>query len=147
LLFESINKYARSMEVLRRDIAPISPEKRNRLWCGGVRAVTSSALPAQEAAEILEKRMAAELMAMPLQDALPITRACGHYLNLTGIAEIHHRCSACSHQWVWDGTHTAQHALQRAQQYSWVSSLLTSGGMFLSMPPLPHESVKRGQMH
>ena len=49
-------------------------------------------LGAQEAAEILEKRMAAELMAMPLQDALPITRACGHYLNLTGIAEIHHRC-------------------------------------------------------
>ena len=36
--------------------------------------------------------MAAELMGMPLEDALPITRACGHYLNLTGIAEIHHRC-------------------------------------------------------
>ncbi len=35
--------------------------------------------------------MAAELMGMPLEDALPITRACGHYLNLTGIAEIHHR--------------------------------------------------------
>ena len=48
----------------------------------------------QEAAEILEKRMAAELMGMPLEDALPITRACGHYLNLTGIAEIHHRRAA-----------------------------------------------------
>ena len=72
---------------------------------------------AQEAAEILEKRMAAELMAMPLQDALPITRACGHYLNLTGIAEIHHRCYARSRQWVLDGTHAAHHdALQCAQQ-------------------------------
>ena len=43
--------------------------------------------------------MAAELMGMPLEDALPITRACGHYLNLTGIAEIHHRRAAarCCH--------------------------------------------------
>ncbi len=40
--------------------------------------------------------MAAELMGMPLEDALPITRACGHYLNLTGIAEIHHRRAAGS---------------------------------------------------
>ena len=34
--------------------------------------------------------MATELMQMPLEEALPITRAFGHVLNLTGIAEIHH---------------------------------------------------------
>lgn len=45
----------------------------------------------QEAAEYLEKKMGDKLMNMPLEEALPITRAFGHYLNLTGIAETHHR--------------------------------------------------------
>jgi phosphoenolpyruvate carboxylase len=30
-----------------------------------------------------------ELTNMPLEEALPITRAFGHYLNLTAIAETH----------------------------------------------------------
>lgn len=35
--------------------------------------------------------MGDKLMNMTLEEALPITRAFGHYLNLTGIAETHHR--------------------------------------------------------
>jgi hypothetical protein len=44
--------------------------------------------------------MAEELMSMPIDEALPLTRACSHYLNLTSIAETHHRyeCTRASHQ-------------------------------------------------
>jgi len=35
--------------------------------------------------------MADELMSLPIDDAMPLTRACGHYLNLTAIAELQHR--------------------------------------------------------
>ncbi len=45
----------------------------------------------QEAAQHLARKMADELMAMPVEEAMPIVRACGHYLNLTSIAETHHR--------------------------------------------------------
>ncbi|BDA47382.1 probable phosphoenolpyruvate carboxylase [Coccomyxa sp. Obi] len=44
----------------------------------------------KEASSHLSERMADELMAMPLDEAVPLTRACGHYLNLTQIAETHH---------------------------------------------------------
>lgn len=43
------------------------------------------------ASRILSQRMADELVNMQLDEALPLTRACGHYLNLTSIAELHHR--------------------------------------------------------
>ena len=52
------------------------------LWCDGI---------VQEAAQHLARKMADELMAMPVEEAMPIVRACGHYLNLTSIAETHHR--------------------------------------------------------
>lgn len=45
----------------------------------------------QEAAKFLAQKMADELKAMPIDEAMPICRACGHYLNLTSIAETHHR--------------------------------------------------------
>lgn len=45
----------------------------------------------QGAARFLSTRMADELMNMPLEEATPLTRALGHYLSLTGIAELHHR--------------------------------------------------------
>lgn len=49
------------------------------------------------ASRLLSQRMADELMNMSLEEAMPLTRALGHYLNLTGIAELHHR-------WVgWEG--------------------------------------------
>eukprot|EP00879_Flechtneria_rotunda_P030721 GHRR01033393.1.p1 GENE.GHRR01033393.1~~GHRR01033393.1.p1 ORF type:complete len:182 (+),score=34.92 GHRR01033393.1:705-1250(+) len=43
------------------------------------------------ASRMLSQRMADELMNMSLDEAMPLTRALGHYLNLTSIAELHHR--------------------------------------------------------
>lgn len=43
-----------------------------------------------DAAKFLAQKMADELTAMPIEEAMPICRACGHYLNLTSIAETHH---------------------------------------------------------
>lgn len=40
---------------------------------------------------MLSQRMADELMNMGLDEAMPLARALGHYLNLTSIAELHHR--------------------------------------------------------
>lgn len=40
---------------------------------------------------MLSQRMADELMNMSLDEAIPLARALGHYLNLTSIAELHHR--------------------------------------------------------
>jgi phosphoenolpyruvate carboxylase len=42
---------------------------------------------------MLSQRMADELMNMGLDEAMPLARALGHYLNLTSIAELHHRYS------------------------------------------------------
>ena len=47
--------------------------------------------PLQVAFHFLAQKMAEELMSMPIDEALPLTRACSHYLNLTSIAETHHR--------------------------------------------------------
>lgn len=46
---------------------------------------------AQEASAFLAHKMSEELSGMPIDEALPITRGFGHYLNLTQIAETHHR--------------------------------------------------------
>lgn len=45
----------------------------------------------QGASRLLSQRMADELMNMSLDEAMPLARALGHYLNLTSIAELHHR--------------------------------------------------------
>lgn len=45
----------------------------------------------QEAAEFLCRKLVQEVKGMPLGKALPFARVCGHYLNLTGVAELHHR--------------------------------------------------------
>eukprot|EP00955_Chlamydomonas_euryale_P068739 360207-Chlamydomonas_euryale.AAC.18 len=49
----------------------------------------------QEASAHLAGALADELMKLDLDEALPLTRACGHYLNLTGMAELQHRCVRC----------------------------------------------------
>ncbi len=48
----------------------------------------------QEASADLSESLAKELMSMSLDEAIPLTRACGQYLHLTGIAELQHRCVA-----------------------------------------------------
>eukprot|EP00191_Tetraselmis_sp_GSL018_P008436 CAMPEP_0177617302 /NCGR_PEP_ID=MMETSP0419_2-20121207/24781_1 /TAXON_ID=582737 /ORGANISM="Tetraselmis sp., Strain GSL018" /LENGTH=105 /DNA_ID=CAMNT_0019115747 /DNA_START=204 /DNA_END=518 /DNA_ORIENTATION=+ len=40
-----------------------------------------------ESSQFLASKMQGELKELPLEDAMPLARACGHYLNLTGIAE------------------------------------------------------------
>lgn len=42
--------------------------------------------------------MADELMNMTLDEAMPLTRALGHYLGLTSIAELHHRYGHFTYQ-------------------------------------------------
>ncbi|KAG2442798.1 hypothetical protein HXX76_002877 [Chlamydomonas incerta] len=42
------------------------------------------------ASDMLSHRLAEELMNLDMHEAVPLTRACGHYLNLSGIAELHH---------------------------------------------------------
>lgn len=45
----------------------------------------------EDTAELLEKQLASVLSKMTLEEALSLARAFSHYLNLTGIAETHHR--------------------------------------------------------
>jgi phosphoenolpyruvate carboxylase len=45
----------------------------------------------EDMAELLEKRLASEISKMTLKEALTLARAFNHYLNLTSIAETHHR--------------------------------------------------------
>ena len=45
----------------------------------------------QEASASLSENLAKELMELNIDEAIPLTRACGHYLNLTAIAELQHR--------------------------------------------------------
>ncbi|EFJ52200.1 hypothetical protein VOLCADRAFT_56464 [Volvox carteri f. nagariensis] len=42
------------------------------------------------ASSMISQRLADELMTLEMEEAVPLTRACGHYLNLSGIAELHH---------------------------------------------------------
>ncbi len=39
---------------------------------------------------MISQRLAGELMNLEMDEAMPLTRACGHYLNLSAIAELHH---------------------------------------------------------
>ncbi|PRQ49113.1 putative phosphoenolpyruvate carboxylase [Rosa chinensis] len=45
----------------------------------------------EDTAELLEKKQASEISKMSLEEAPTLTRAFSHYLNLMGIAEVHHR--------------------------------------------------------
>ena len=51
---------------------------------------------AQEASAALSHRMQADLFKLPIEEAIALTRACGQYLSLTAVAELHHRCAACA---------------------------------------------------
>ncbi|XP_024181241.1 phosphoenolpyruvate carboxylase 4 [Rosa chinensis] len=44
----------------------------------------------EDTAELLEKKQASEISKMSLEEAPTLTRAFSHYLNLMGIAEVHH---------------------------------------------------------
>mmetsp|Transcript_15331 Transcript_15331/g.38379 ORF Transcript_15331/g.38379 Transcript_15331/m.38379 type:complete len:1041 (+) Transcript_15331:121-3243(+) len=43
------------------------------------------------ASDILSDMLQKDLQELPAEQAMPLARACAHYLNLTSIAEVHHR--------------------------------------------------------
>ncbi|PRQ50672.1 putative phosphoenolpyruvate carboxylase [Rosa chinensis] len=45
----------------------------------------------EDTAELLEKKLASEISKMSLEEALTLAPVFSHYLNLMGIAEVHHR--------------------------------------------------------
>lgn len=65
-------------------------KKYNRLRALSDSASRLSAASDDEASKLLADKMSKELIDMPLEEALPVLRAFGHYLNLTSIAEMHH---------------------------------------------------------
>ncbi|KAL6542324.1 Phosphoenolpyruvate carboxylase 4 [Orobanche minor] len=95
-------------DVLQREVGPQFMEKLERtrvlaqqvsLYAGMIHGLLRVILSAcnmrnagiEDTAELLEKQLAAELSKMTLEEALTLARAFSHYLNLTGIAETHHR--------------------------------------------------------
>ena len=46
----------------------------------------------QAAASYLYEKLEADLSSLPIEEAVPLTRALGHYLMLTAQAELQHRC-------------------------------------------------------
>lgn len=54
--------------------------------------VTASAR-SQEGANLLQARLQQQLQTLPAEDAVLVTRMCGHYLKLSGIAEQLHMCA------------------------------------------------------
>ena len=47
----------------------------------------------QEGGQLLQARLQQKLQAVNMEDAVLMTRMCGHYLNLTAIAETLHMCA------------------------------------------------------
>jgi outer membrane lipopolysaccharide assembly protein LptE/RlpB len=56
----------------------------------------------QEGAMLLQNRMRRHLQGLSLQDAVLVTRACGHHLKLSAIAEQLHMCAL----WLFNCAHS-----------------------------------------
>ncbi|XP_057809947.1 phosphoenolpyruvate carboxylase 4 isoform X1 [Salvia miltiorrhiza] len=78
-------------DVLQRELGPEFMEKLERTRVLAQSACNMRMAGIEDTAELLEKQLAAELSKMTLEEALSLARAFSHYLNLTGIAETHHR--------------------------------------------------------
>ncbi|KAL8549358.1 hypothetical protein ACS0TY_008264 [Phlomoides rotata] len=78
-------------DVLQREVGPDFMEKLERTRVLAQSACNMRMAGIEDTAELLEKQLAAELSKMTLEEALTLARAFSHYLNLTGIAETHHR--------------------------------------------------------
>ncbi|XP_042020339.1 phosphoenolpyruvate carboxylase 4 [Salvia splendens] len=78
-------------DVLQRELGPDFMEKLERTRVLAQSACNMRMAGIEDTAELLEKQLAAELSKMTLEEALSLARAFSHYLNLTGIAETHHR--------------------------------------------------------
>lgn len=78
-------------DVLQREVGPDFMEKLERTRVLAQSACNMRMAGIEDTAELLEKQLAAELSKMTLEEAITLARAFSHYLNLTGIAETHHR--------------------------------------------------------
>ncbi|XP_073055065.1 phosphoenolpyruvate carboxylase 4 isoform X2 [Primulina eburnea] len=78
-------------EVLQREVGPQFVEKVEKTRVLAQSACNMRNVGIEDTAELLEKQLAAELSQMTLEEALPLARTFSHYLNLSGIAETHHR--------------------------------------------------------
>ncbi|KAL2233451.1 phosphoenolpyruvate carboxylase 4 [Sesamum indicum] len=78
-------------DVLQREVGPKFMEKLEKTRILAQSACNMRMAGIEDTAELLEKQLAAELSKMTLEEAQSLARAFSHYLNLTGIAETHHR--------------------------------------------------------
>ncbi|KAL3831106.1 hypothetical protein ACJIZ3_019908 [Penstemon smallii] len=78
-------------DVLQREVGPLFMEKLEKTRVLAQSACNMRMAGIEDTAELLEKQLAAELSKMTLEEAFSLARAFSHYLNLTGIAETHHR--------------------------------------------------------
>ncbi|EYU22615.1 hypothetical protein MIMGU_mgv1a000787mg [Erythranthe guttata] len=78
-------------DVLHREVGPEFMEKLEKTRVLAQSACNMRTAGIEDTAELLEKQLAAMLSKMTLEEALSLARAFSHYLNLTGIAETHHR--------------------------------------------------------
>ncbi|XP_062163584.1 phosphoenolpyruvate carboxylase 4 [Alnus glutinosa] len=78
-------------DVLQREVGGKFMEKLERNRTLAQSACNMRTAGIEDMAELLEKQLASEISKMTLEEALTLARAFSHYLNLTGIAETHHR--------------------------------------------------------
>lgn len=90
---EDDNRLLGSMldQCLRQDIGDVMFARVEKLRAMSQCAATLSVKGAETASQHLSDQLIAELSAMPIDEAIPLTRASAHYLALTGIAELQHR--------------------------------------------------------
>ncbi|KAI4313991.1 hypothetical protein L6164_026934 [Bauhinia variegata] len=79
------------VDVLHREVGSNFVAKLERTRILAESACNMRQAGIEETAELLEKQLASEISNMTLEEALIISRAFSHYLNLMGIAETHHR--------------------------------------------------------
>eukprot|EP01018_Ginkgo_biloba_P007749 Gb_09680 [translate_table: standard] len=78
-------------DILQREVGQQFTEKVERERILAQSACNMRMAGIEDAAELLEKKLAQELSSMTLEEAVSLARAFSHYLNLMGIAETHHR--------------------------------------------------------
>ncbi|KZV18643.1 phosphoenolpyruvate carboxylase 4 [Dorcoceras hygrometricum] len=91
--FEDDCKLLRNLlgDVLQSEVGPQFMEKVEKTRVLAQSACNMRMVGIEDTAELLEKQLGAELSQMTLEEALPLARTFSHYLNLSGIAETHHR--------------------------------------------------------
>ncbi|GIL72820.1 hypothetical protein Vretimale_4503 [Volvox reticuliferus] len=77
-------------DCLRVEVGEVLFKKIERIRILAQCASTLSLNGDSDASDMISKRLADELMTLEMEEAMPLTRAYGHYLNLSGIAELHH---------------------------------------------------------